>query len=80
MIRVVPIDTAVTRPLASTVATSGWLLDHTTTAPGMIVLPVSFTSAVICTVSPTVVSVADGGLIVMLPASCITVTVALAVA
>ena len=75
-----PGDTAVTRPLASTVTISGWLLDHTTTAPGMILSFASWTTAVNWPVWPTFVSVMEDGLISMLSAACSTETVAVAVA
>ena len=80
VICVVPLDTAVTRPLASTVATSGSLLNHTTTAPGMIVLPVSCTSPSAEQSRRPSSALQMSGVMVMLPASCMTVTVALAVA
>ena len=59
VIRVVPFDTAITRPPASTVATSGRSLDHITAAPGMAAPPESYTWASSCRLWPAAESVAS---------------------
>ena len=45
VICVVPLETAVTRPSASTVAIEGSLLDHTTGAPSIAAPSLSYTTA-----------------------------------
>src|SRR6266576_2798309 len=61
-----PAETAVTRPLAETVATAGALLDHVTTRPVSVLPAESFVTALNCSVAP----------LVRLPVAGVTATVA----
>src|SRR5262245_64395322 len=58
-----PADTAVTRPLAETVATVGALLDHVTTRPDSTLPAESLVVALSCSVVP-IKTLADAGEIV----------------